>query len=646
MNEVVQQLRTLILRDDAELTDGQLLETYARGRQESALSALVCRHGAMVWGVCRRLLANPHDAEDAFQATFLVLVRKATSIVPREMVGNWLYGVAYQTALKARSTAAKRQAREKQVPVMPDQAEVEANPWDNLQAILDQELSGLPDKYRVAILLCDLEGKTRTQAARQLKCPEGTIAARVARGRVMLARRLARRGLVLSAGALATVLAQNVATASVPGAVAASAVKAATLFASGETGIISARVVALAEGVLTTMLLKKLKAASALLFVIACLTAATAGFLYAATAETSEAQPAPAQKKDPASADAELLQGSWRAVKVEVNGVEIPFFVVGSQAVFAGNKLTTNFIEGSDFTFQLKSQVNPKGIDLQKTKEPRESLVGIYRLKDGVLTLCIRKGGEERPTEFQNYWGAGTHTALFVLERPPAKAKADAPKKELPKDGAAKSDRDLLQGTWHAASILLGGQASTEEEVKAGKYRITFQGDRFRSSDKTGLRGEGTYKLDPDKHPKCIDMVIEKGPDEGKTYRMIYKIEKDALTIVEPLETLPGERPTAFISEKEGPNRGLAVFKRETPMDPRTALQAAEAELKNAEVQSQQAQRRLEQARADLESARQTLKEAEKSFRAVRKATPYNQLPTDARLRMAPALRPRIRNAA
>src|SRR5579864_6399732 len=116
MSDVIQHLRrTVLLPDEAGLTDGQLLNVFTSRREESALAVLVRRHGPMVWGVCRRILRNDHDAEDAFQATFLVLVRKAASIRPREMVGNWLYGVAHRTALKAKAMAAKRQAREKQV---------------------------------------------------------------------------------------------------------------------------------------------------------------------------------------------------------------------------------------------------------------------------------------------------------------------------------------------------------------------------------------------------------------------------------------------------------------------------------------------------------------------------------------------------
>jgi RNA polymerase sigma factor (sigma-70 family) len=256
MTEVLQDLRR------AGLTDGQLLEDFISRRDGDALAALVRRHGPMVWGVCRRVLRNYHDAEDAFQVTFLVLVRRAASVVPREMVANWLYGVAHQTALKARATAARRKGRERQVTQMPEPAAVEQQPWRDLQPLLDEELSHLPDKYRAVLVLCDLEGKTRKEAARQLGVPEGTVAGRLARARTMLAKRLVRRGLARSGGCLAVVLAQNAASASVPAAVASSTITAARLAAAGQAtaaGVISAQVAALTEGVLKAMILNKLR---------------------------------------------------------------------------------------------------------------------------------------------------------------------------------------------------------------------------------------------------------------------------------------------------------------------------------------------------------------------------------------------------
>ena len=167
MSGVIQHLRGKVL------TDAELLADYVSRRDDGAFAALVRRHGPMVWGVCRRLLSH-HDAEDAFQATFLVFVRKAATIASRELLANWLYGVAHTTALKARATIAKRKEREKQAAV-PEPAVKEPNPWCGL---LDEELSRLPARYRAVIVLCELEGHSRKEAARQLNCPEGTVAGR------------------------------------------------------------------------------------------------------------------------------------------------------------------------------------------------------------------------------------------------------------------------------------------------------------------------------------------------------------------------------------------------------------------------------------------------------------------------------------
>src|SRR5438874_579973 len=203
---VVRQLRrSVLLHDAASLTDGQLLESFVARRDEAAFEALVRRHGPMVLGVCRGVLRNAHDAEDAFQATFLVLVRKAASLRRREAVGNWLYGVAYRTALQARTTAARRRLKEAQMrsPESQDSAAAGVVRLE-LQALLDRELSRLPQKYQAPIVLCDLLGKTKREAAADLGCPEGTVSSRLARGRELLRRRLARQGLA-SAGSLALV---------------------------------------------------------------------------------------------------------------------------------------------------------------------------------------------------------------------------------------------------------------------------------------------------------------------------------------------------------------------------------------------------------------------------------------------------------
>src|SRR5262245_28965726 len=292
--------RTVLLRDAAGLTDGQLLEDYVRCREEAALGALVGRHGSMVWGVCRRVLCNWHDAEDAFQATFVVLIREAASIAAPELLASWLYGVAHQTALKARAKAAKRQARKRQVKAIPDTAAAEQNVWRDLQPVLDQALSRLPDVYRVAIVLCDLEGKTRREAARQLGVPDGTLAARLTRARVLLAKRLARHGLVMSGGSSAAMLSQNTAPACVPLAVASGTIKALSRAAARQTataGIISSKVAALSEGVLRTMFLTKVRIAAAVLMAVVVLVSGTGWLTHQALAQKPGDPPAKAAVK-------------------------------------------------------------------------------------------------------------------------------------------------------------------------------------------------------------------------------------------------------------------------------------------------------------------------------------------------------------
>src|SRR5262245_44661589 len=291
INGVIEHLRRAALRDGAARGDGELLGAFIERRDEAALAALVKRHGPMVWGVCRRLLSH-HDAEDAFQATFLVLVRKAASVVPREMVGNWLYGVAHRTALLARRTAARRSARELQVKVMPDTEAVQQDQWRDVQAVLDQELSRLPDHYRAVLVLCELEGRTRKEVARQLGVPEGTVAGRLARARALLAKRLSGRGITLSGGALAAALAQNAASAGVPDAVVDSTIKAASLLAAGKAaapGAISAQAAALAEGVMKAVLFSKLKAAIAIALILS-IGATGATFLNCRTAAGQDDQ--------------------------------------------------------------------------------------------------------------------------------------------------------------------------------------------------------------------------------------------------------------------------------------------------------------------------------------------------------------------
>jgi RNA polymerase sigma factor (sigma-70 family) len=248
--------------DDAALeppTDRELLERSLVRGDGAAFDALLRRHGAMVWALCRRVLGDCPDAEDAFQATFLVLVRKGMSLDRPALLGNWLYGVAWRTARKARAASARRRAREKPLGDVP--APGADAPWLELLPALDEEVSRLPDKYRVPVVLCYFRGKTYAEAARTLGLAEGTIASRLARARERLRRRLSRRGSAISGGLVTAALSQAAAPAPPPSALVAATGLAARSLAPGAAlgGAISANVISLTEGVLQSMFIANLK---------------------------------------------------------------------------------------------------------------------------------------------------------------------------------------------------------------------------------------------------------------------------------------------------------------------------------------------------------------------------------------------------
>jgi RNA polymerase sigma factor (sigma-70 family) len=303
---VLQHLLADLRPDGDGMTDGELLTRFVRSRDQDALAALVRRHASMVWGVCRRLL-NHHDAEDAFQTTFLVLVRKAPN-VPGHAVANWLYGVARQTAVRLRATAAKRGQRETQVVNMPEPTVPEVRDAD-LQAVVDEEVSRLPDHYRGGVVLCDLEGMTRKEAARQLGIPEGSVASRLTRARAMLAKRLTKRGVVFTSASVAVLLSSGSALASAPPVLVASTLKARTLLTTGEvaaTGMISAVVSDLTEVVVKAMFMTKIKSVLAVVLVVGlALGGIGAGFGLltkpVAVARTEPPKQPPTKEKNPTS---------------------------------------------------------------------------------------------------------------------------------------------------------------------------------------------------------------------------------------------------------------------------------------------------------------------------------------------------------
>jgi RNA polymerase sigma factor (sigma-70 family) len=288
MNTVLRHLRRAALLPRADgPPDADLLESFLSRRDEAAFEALLRRHGPMVLGVCRRVLHNCHDAEDAFQATFLVLVRKAASIRPRELLGNWLHGVACRTAMNLRSMNARRRRKEQEAQRAEGKVQPVDRPMDELLERLDEALGRLPEAYRVPVVLCELEGRSRKEVARTLGLPEGTLSWRLAQAKKMLARKLARHGPALSAGAVAAVLSQGAESATVSPLLLKSTSKAGMRLAAGQAlvGSVPPKVVALTQGVLKAMLLTKLKVASWAVGVVLLAGAGAVGLTYRAAAQ-------------------------------------------------------------------------------------------------------------------------------------------------------------------------------------------------------------------------------------------------------------------------------------------------------------------------------------------------------------------------
>jgi RNA polymerase sigma factor (sigma-70 family) len=615
MSGFIQHLRsTLFVRGRAELTDGQLLTDYVSGVDGASLAALVHRHGPMVWGVCRRVLRNYHDAEDAFQATFLVLVRKAASIESRELLANWLYGVAHQTALKARATAAKRNERERRLTEMPEPAVADQGIWRDLQPLLDEELSRLPGMYRVVIVLCDLEGKKRKEVARQLNCPEGTVAGRLARARALLAKRLSRRGVVVSGVVLSAAVSAHAAPDCVPPAVASATIKTATLVALGQVpaAAVSPRVAALITGVTKAMFMSKIKRALATALVVGL---ALGGFgvgagllrgpsavalqserggqgdppvLTSTQEENKQAPDKQGEKPNPPAADAKRdmakLQGTWRVVDTEEQGNNI-----------YDNELKETFVvKGRTMTYRQAGKVQvTMTITLDPTKSPPAIILeftdggekghksyAVYKLDGNTLKLRMHgkfegNSMDERPTDFSTE--DGKEGVLFILKRgdPPVPTSTQEAKKQAsdkqgkkPQPPAADGKRDMadLQGTWRVVGAEEEGKIVHEKDLKEAKETFVVKGRTMTYCRDGKMLVTMKIALNPTKSPPAIKLELTDGKEKGQKNHAIYKLDGDTLKLRMNDKfggNSPDERPMDF-STDNGKEAVLFILKRET----------------------------------------------------------------------------------
>jgi RNA polymerase sigma factor (sigma-70 family) len=376
-----------------------LVAQFVRRRDEAAFAALLDRHGPMVLGVCRRVLRDPQDADDAFQATFLVFVRKAAALRRPGALGNWLYGVAYRIALQARAGAARWRALERHVEDMPAAEPVDEHIWAELRPLLDEEINRLPEKYRAPVVLCYLEGKTYAEAARVLGWAAGTVSGRLARAREKLRARLAVRGVTLSAAALAMTLGQK-GTAAVPAALAQATLKGGLAAAAGgaAAGLVSAKAVALSQGALKVALAVKLK--------VLALVVAGGGLIGAGTWVVARGRPVVAAHLSHLHTERQLeddvakLQGAWQCVAVKENGratapADLSWSFDGNEIVVqtGGRKLRG--------TYQLSRYlVVHRMIEIAVPEAPGGAPVtfyGAYAFDNGGLSVCVNKSAERQP---------------------------------------------------------------------------------------------------------------------------------------------------------------------------------------------------------------------------------------------------------
>ena len=303
------------------LGPGALLERFVASGDERAFEAIVAQQGPMVLGLCRRMLSDPRDVEDAFQAVFLILARKAGRLRDPSRLSNWLYGVAYKVAARARAQAARARARERPVGEVEDRRPGSASLADEVGPALDQELSRLPEKYRAAILLCYLKGRTHDQAAQELSCPVGTVRSRLARGRAILRRRLVERGC-----APAVVLLDGGSIRGVGEVVAAALLsrttRAAVQFAAFKSAPAAAGAIALTQGVLMSMKLASLKVA-AITVVVAGLGVSAGGMAASRLIAGAPNDQAGVQQESPATPHASAQpQAGARSIEERMTAIE------------------------------------------------------------------------------------------------------------------------------------------------------------------------------------------------------------------------------------------------------------------------------------------------------------------------------------
>jgi RNA polymerase sigma factor (sigma-70 family) len=470
---VLRFIRKIAVREQfARLADGELLKRFVESRDEEAFAVIVRRHGLMVLRVCLQLLGNEHDAEDAFQATFLVLAGKAASVKKQESVGSWLFGVASHAAADLKRKHARRRSHETQARQGSVTDPLSVITLREAQTILNEELARLPEKYRAPLVLCSLEGLTKDEAARQLGMPSGKLKDRLEQARKRLRVRLASRGLTLSGAFVASVFSEQLSTAAIPAGLLNSTVQAATSVAAGSAvgSVVSAKVAILAEGVLKTMLLCKLKNGLTLLIVAGMFACGVGALTYSVLAESKPTD----QHAEKQRTDKDKIQGTWFLVSAVVegedrtNGIEKE----AHKRIFKGDEFT---IERADqpgnhvkVQYQIDADKKPKTIDMVPGDGPDKgkTVPAIYKIAGDALTICEGDVGRNRPTEFSSTAENGWILLVFKREQPKNKAgeTARAGASHSPRAASAPQGSSFIQRAEDRASQIRRGLARPEDD--------------------------------------------------------------------------------------------------------------------------------------------------------------------------------------
>jgi RNA polymerase sigma factor (sigma-70 family) len=616
-----QVVSTLELRTES---DQELLQSFVGQRDEAAFAAVIRRHGPMVLRVALRTLQNEHDAEDVFQATFLILSQKAHTLRRQESLGSWLYGIAYRLALKAKATAGERRNREHRVTATPAATPLAQITVREAQTILDEELNRLPQKLREPVVLCCLEGLARDEAAQRIGCPASVLKSRLEQGRERLRQRLITRGLTLPCGLGVFLLLEGAAAAIVPPALIGSTTQAAMTIAAREaaSAVVSAKVAALTEGVLRTMFLTKIKIATVAMLV--GMMALGGGMVTYRTAAAQGDKPAIASDKPPAAEkpvepaanpEPEKDKEAFTSWGKEIGGlqaglgfhpgqkrayhhgetVELVVRVrnVGKEKVkfeylsayFAETPPTVTDAEAKLARFpSAEGEQAPKRVDLAPGKE-----IEIYELK-----FKLRPDSKDQQllgSILRNYvgpdslWGLGTvrvqyerlssadidkilsklatgKLELEIKSEPPAENEKKAPDAPVP---AAKDDKKTLQGIWKGEIVELAGRPFVEKvELHVDGDQLTLRGPYWGTGLSVGppVDNQFTFKVKSSKPLAEIDMTRKPDPDDNapRVVLGVYVVEGDTLRVCLGLENKV--RPKELKTSADTRSEVMLVLKR------------------------------------------------------------------------------------